>query len=148
MRNEKDFELIDQYLAGDEQAFNELMRTHIPIAEKEISAQITKRQDIEDTLMEVFAKVAKELPKFRRESGFHHWLYQIASNAAKNVIKVQEREEIRRERYRLWSSLPYWITPLSLLLYQELSGLIQHLGKKMLSKHGPVHMKVYTFGKK
>jgi DNA-directed RNA polymerase specialized sigma24 family protein len=30
--------------------------------------------------------------------------------------------------------MPYWITPLNLLLYQELRGLIQHLGKKMLSK--------------
>jgi RNA polymerase sigma-70 factor (ECF subfamily) len=88
-----DAELIANYQKGDADAFETLLRRHQD-ALYTFLLRLTGAPDrADDLFQETFLRVLKQLPKYREEGIFHHWLFRIAHNVA--------RDSKRRESVRL-----------------------------------------------
>jgi RNA polymerase sigma-70 factor, ECF subfamily len=50
--------------------------------------------DAEDATQEAFIRAYRGLPHFRGESAFYTWLFRIASNCARQLLKVRARDAL------------------------------------------------------
>ena len=89
MRGETDAELVTRAVDGSEKAFRYLVERHRALAWAVVRGVLGDRDDVEDVLQEVFIKVYRGLPSFRREARFSSWLYRIARNEALNAASKQ-----------------------------------------------------------
>ncbi len=97
MNEGKEFSVafVDQLLAGDRQAFSELVdRTSGRIYNLGLR-MLGNPQDAEDMLQETYIKAFKALPGFEKRSSVTTWLFRIAVNEAlmllrksKNIVHV------------------------------------------------------------
>ena len=81
-----DHELIRRFQKGDAEAFDEIVRRHLPNV---IGFFINFTRDemaAEDLAQDVFYKLYKHLTRFRFESAFTTYLYRIKINAANSWI--------------------------------------------------------------
>lgn len=83
-------ELIRAVLAGDERAFDELVRLYKRFVFNLCYRLLGDYDDADDCAQEVFIKVYKSLDGFRFESEFKTWLYRIAVNTCKNRFRSLE----------------------------------------------------------
>jgi len=91
----EDGQLIQQALAGDEQAFGKLRQKYQHAIYNLISRMIRDRQEVEDLTQEAFIKAFTSLESFNDEYAFSTWLYKIATN---NCI-----DHIRRKKLKTFS---------------------------------------------
>ena len=91
---EVDFALIEKSKSGDYRAFDLLV---LKYQSRIISVAFKFVKELhlaEDIAQESFIKAYLSLDKFRFESSFYTWIYQITSNTAKNYLtKKYKREE-------------------------------------------------------
>ncbi|MBF0553383.1 MAG: RNA polymerase sigma factor [Nitrospirae bacterium] len=81
---------IDAVLAGDEEAFNELVRRYKRKVFK-ITARFTRDQfELDDICQEVFIKAFKMLGKYRADAPFEHWLSKITINCCYDALRKQK----------------------------------------------------------
>ncbi len=85
-----DRELIEDFLRGNEQSFNDLIRKHQAWVVNFVMQTISIKEDAEDIAQDVFVKVYFALPKFRFESEFKTWLYRIVINRMNNFFRKQK----------------------------------------------------------
>ena len=147
-----DHDLIRKFQNGDKNAFNEIVRKHLPnvigffinITQNEIVA--------EDLTQDVFYKLYKHLKKFRFESEFTTYLYRINVNTANNWItrnkwknllhldQIPEPRDFDKKIDKEWKKEELWIAVKKLpkkqrtvvilrivnkLSYKEISRVIQ-----------------------
>ena len=93
-------QLIRAVLAGDERAFDELVRLHKRFVFNLCYRLLGDYDEADDCAQEVFIKVFKSLEGFRFESDFKTWLYRIAVNTCKNRFRSLEYR-IGQKRVRL-----------------------------------------------
>ena len=79
--------LIKQFLQGDSESFNELIRRHENWVKGMLTGIIKNRQDAEDIAQDVFVKVYFALSRFRFQSEFKTWLYRIVINKVNNHFR-------------------------------------------------------------
>ena len=89
-RSEED-PLIEATLAGDEDAFEKLVRRHSPRVFSIIGSFFRRRDLIEDIAQEVFAKAYFSLPTFTLGRSFEAWVAKIAVNACYDHLRAQRR---------------------------------------------------------
>jgi RNA polymerase sigma-70 factor, ECF subfamily len=81
--------------SGERRAFDQLVlkyRSRIV----DLAMRYTRnRADAEDATQESFIKAYRGLRHFRSDSAFYTWLYRIASNCAKNVLKARRRNSLK-----------------------------------------------------
>src|SRR6185436_17692644 len=87
-----DAALVERYLTGDMQAFDELMIRYERQIYRVCYRFVENRDDAMDLAQEVFIKAFEHLPTFRRESSLKTWLYRIAMNHCINHVKKHNRE--------------------------------------------------------
>lgn len=87
---EVDQELVRRVQAGDQRAFEILVRKYQPRVSK-LVAKFIKSADLDDVVQETFIKAYRALKGFRGDSAFYTWLYRIAVNTAKNHLVSQSR---------------------------------------------------------
>lgn len=88
-----DAELIKKYQKGDIQAFETLLGRH-QNALYTFLLRLTGAPDrADDLFQETFLRVLKSLPKYREEGTFHHWLFRIANNVARDT---KRRDSVRQ----------------------------------------------------
>ncbi|MCG6552144.1 MAG: RNA polymerase sigma factor [Candidatus Magnetominusculus sp. LBB02] len=81
---------INAVLAGDEEAFNELVRRYKRKVFK-ITARFTRDQfELDDICQEVFVKAFRMLSKYRANAPFEHWLSKIAINCCYDALRKQK----------------------------------------------------------
>jgi len=98
----------------------------------ELSMRYTRnRADAEDATQETFIKAYRGLRHFRCDSAFYTWLYRIASNCARNLLKTRRHDSIKnaidfsdyrhavRHPTRLWDLA----TPEELALTADVRGM-------------------------
>lgn len=85
-----DRELIEEFLKGNENSFNDLIRGHQAWVVNFITQSVGVREDAEDIAQDVFVKVYFALPKFRFESEFKTWLYRIVINRMNTFFRKQK----------------------------------------------------------
>ena len=88
-----DQQLIRSFQAGDESAFEELVRRYQRQVANIIYLTMGDRADIEDLSQEAFLRVYKSLNRFEFDSSFYSWLYRIVVNLC---IDEFRRRKIRR----------------------------------------------------
>ena len=77
-----DLPLVDRVLAGDAQAFEELVGRHQRRVYRVAIAITGNQEDAEETMQETFLKMYQHLSEFQRASRLSTWLTRIAVNEA------------------------------------------------------------------
>jgi RNA polymerase sigma-70 factor (ECF subfamily) len=85
-----DSDLIEQALAGKEEAFGLLIARHKPRLYKFCLRMLANHEDAEDVLQQVFIEAYRHLASFRHKSQFSTWLHAIALNRARNHLRARK----------------------------------------------------------
>ena len=92
-----DEDLVRRHLAGDRDAFPELLRRH-ELRVYNIALRMTGRpEDARDATQEAFLSVWKRLGSFRGDAKFSTWLHRIAVNAANDLLRKRSRTPVPAE---------------------------------------------------
>lgn len=86
----EDFKLIDQAIAGDEQAYAALMNRYRKSVYHTVLKMVRNVDDAEDLTIEAFAKAFKNLSKFKKDYTFSTWLFRVATNNAIDFIRKKK----------------------------------------------------------
>lgn len=78
--------LIQRAQAGDAAAFETLVQTHAVYVYNLALRLVRHPQEAEDMAQEALVRVWQALPRFRGESRFTTWLYQIVTNVCYNRL--------------------------------------------------------------
>lgn len=87
-------QLIEAHLAGDDRAFQELVRLYRDRLLLFVTRMIADRERAEDLVQEAFIRVHRHLHRFDPTKKFSTWLYTIASNLAKNELRNRRRSPL------------------------------------------------------
>ncbi len=90
-RADEDSQLIERYLAGSLQAFNELMAAHEDRVFGICLRIMRDRESALDAAQETFLTVYRKADKFTGESAFSTWLYRVATNTCYDQLRKLKR---------------------------------------------------------
>ncbi|MEZ5277217.1 MAG: sigma-70 family RNA polymerase sigma factor [Opitutaceae bacterium] len=76
--------LVDRFKAGDQSAFNEMVSRYWDRIYAMVNQLLRNTQDAEEVTQDAFIRAHRGLENFRGDSAFSTWLYQIATNLARN----------------------------------------------------------------
>lgn len=89
-----DAQLIKKFQKGDKIAFETLLQRHQD-ALYTFLLRLTGAPDrADDLFQETVLHVLKAMPKYREEGTFHHWLFRIANNVARDTNR---RDNVRKK---------------------------------------------------
>jgi RNA polymerase sigma-70 factor (ECF subfamily) len=86
----QDAELIAEFQAGREQAFNEIVLRHRRGVFVTAAGMLGNEQDADDVAQEVFIKAWTALKEFRGDSALYTWLYRITVNLCLNRLRSRK----------------------------------------------------------
>lgn len=86
--------LVEQCKAGDQSAFDELMRRYHAAALKVALSIVRDKQDAEDEVQNAFWKAFEHIGQFNKDAKFSTWLTRIVVNQC--LMKLRR---VRRTRY-------------------------------------------------
>jgi RNA polymerase sigma-70 factor (ECF subfamily) len=92
MSHPHDSELVARTLRGDDRAFRELIERHHATAYAAVRSVLGDRDEVADVMQVVYLKAYQGLARFRGESKFSTWLYQIARREALDVSSKRRLE--------------------------------------------------------
>jgi RNA polymerase sigma-70 factor (ECF subfamily) len=84
-------ELVRRASAGEEEAFGELVMMYHERIYHAIYAVLGHREDAREIEQQTWVKAWRQLPRFRRQSGFYTWVYRIAVNTALDALRSRAR---------------------------------------------------------
>ncbi len=87
-------DLIRAAQAGDEQAFERLVRTYDQSVLRIALNLLRSPEDARDVYQEAFLRVYKNINSFRFDCSFHTWLYRIVTNICLDHLR---KRKVRRE---------------------------------------------------
>lgn len=93
---EKDRRAVARFLAGETEAFAELVERHKDAVLCFVRAYADGWEDVDDLAQEVFVEVHRSLPGFRGDALFGTWLYSVARNVCRHRLRA--RLALRRRR--------------------------------------------------
>lgn len=79
-----DRRIAAEVMAGNHQAFNQLIERYWGRIYARVYHLLGNREDAEEVTQDSFSRALESLASFRWEATFSTWLYQIASNLARN----------------------------------------------------------------
>jgi RNA polymerase sigma-70 factor (ECF subfamily) len=82
-------QLVRASVAGDREAFGELVSRHERVVFRTALAALGRREDAEDATQEAFLIAWQKLPGFRRDATFRTWLLTIAWRKALDKRRVR-----------------------------------------------------------
>ena len=88
-----DIQLIEMTLAGDKEAFGELVIRYQDRLYGTLVQMLGSIHDARDVAQEAFLSAYEKLHTFRREASFYSWLFRIAYNAA-----MTNRRKLKRRK--------------------------------------------------
>ena len=86
-----DLRLIDATLAGNNEAFGELVERYQDRLYGTLVHMLGSMHDARDVAQEAFLSAFEKLGTFRREASFYSWLFRIAYNAAVTSRRKMQR---------------------------------------------------------
>ncbi|MDD3471996.1 MAG: sigma-70 family RNA polymerase sigma factor [Syntrophaceae bacterium] len=86
-----DEELVTRCNRGDSEAFNQLVLKYQKKVFNVAYRFVGDQEEANDLAQEIFAAAYQNLKKFRGDSKFSTWLFQIATNRGKNRFKYLKR---------------------------------------------------------
>lgn len=82
--------LINKALAGDQTAYEKLMKKYYQLIYNLIFRMISRKEDVEDLTQEAFIKAFNSLHNFDRQFAFSTWLFKIATNNAIDYLRKKK----------------------------------------------------------
>jgi RNA polymerase sigma-70 factor (ECF subfamily) len=76
--------LVDRFKNGDQSAFDEMVTRYWSRIYSMVNQLLRNTQDAEEVTQDAFIRAHRGLVNFRGDSAFSTWLYQIATNLARN----------------------------------------------------------------
>ncbi|MBX3735238.1 MAG: sigma-70 family RNA polymerase sigma factor [Candidatus Didemnitutus sp.] len=76
--------LVERFKGGDSAAFDQLVTRYWDRIYAMVNQLLRNQQDAEEVTQDAFIRAHRGLTNFRGESAFSTWLYQIATNLARN----------------------------------------------------------------
>ena len=78
--------LVDRFKSGDAAAFDEMVSRYWDRIYAMVNQLLRNSQDAEEVTQDAFIRAHRGLTNFRGDSAFSTWLYQIATNLARNRV--------------------------------------------------------------
>ena len=119
---EKDQALVKRTLAGDSNAFGDLVDRYVRLVRGVIWEIFRRPDEVEDLVQEVFCKAYEQLSTLRQHSKFASWLWQIATNTALFHLRHQQRQAASAEEQQVLSV--YLRYPEEAAEEKEMAGLV------------------------
>jgi RNA polymerase sigma-70 factor (ECF subfamily) len=141
-----DLSLVRYAQLGEAWAFDRLMLKYRPRI-VELAMRYTRNPaDAEDATQESFIKAYRGLRHFRGDCAFYTWLYRIASNCARNVLKARRRDFLKnnidfaefRDAARHPPRLRDLATPEELALTADIRGTVNSALDGLSEEHRTV----------
>jgi RNA polymerase sigma-70 factor (ECF subfamily) len=88
-----DERLISATLAGDDQAFAQLVTRHKRRIFGLAARFARDRDELDDICQEVFIKAYENLRSFRQDAPFEHWIMRIATRTCHDALRSRRREK-------------------------------------------------------
>ncbi|MDH3538544.1 MAG: sigma-70 family RNA polymerase sigma factor [Acidimicrobiia bacterium] len=110
----EDTALLERFLAGDQEAFNTLMRAHEDRVFAIALRMMRNRDAALDATQETFLTLYRKADRFHHQSAFSTWLYRVTINTCYDQLRKQQR--------RRADPLPETNDPPDLHSADELSG--------------------------
>src|ERR1700756_4423382 len=104
--------LVRRAQAGDQSAYEELVRIHQPRLLAVIGGIMRRNEDVEDVAQQALLKAYLSLKRFDLRSAFGTWLYKIAVNECwdyfrkKKVRRLVYEADMSEEQIRQMEGLP------------------------------------------
>ena len=76
--------LVDRFKSGDQSAFDEMVSRYWDRIYSMVHQLLRNPEDAEEVTQDAFIRAHRGLVNFRGDSAFSTWLYQIATNLARN----------------------------------------------------------------
>ena len=89
-----DCEFVERVQNGDAEAFNPLVLKYQQKIYNLVYLRVHDRETAKDLCQDVFLKAFQGLPRFRRDSTFYSWIYQIAVNCSVDFLRKQNRRKV------------------------------------------------------
>ena len=89
---ECDSDLIERYLAGNDEAFNQLVLRHQRRTVNLAYRFVGNYEDACDVAQDAFVRVYKSLSRFKRNCSFKTWLYKIVLNLSRSKYRWKKRK--------------------------------------------------------
>ncbi|MGE5435791.1 MAG: RNA polymerase sigma factor [Syntrophothermus sp.] len=93
-KNAQDFDLVKDFLAGNEGAFNQLVKKYHQKIYWHARQMTGNHLDADEILQEVLLVIYKKLNKFKFESSLYTWIYRITATRSLNLIKRRNLKRI------------------------------------------------------
>src|ERR1700686_158623 len=141
-----DLSLVRFAQSGEIRAFDRLVLKYRARV-VELAMRYTRNSaDAEDAAQEAFIRAYRGLQQFRCESAFYTWLYRIASNCARNLLKARSRDLINstvdlpdeQNAADAPARLQDLETPEELTLTDEIRGMVSATLEKLSEAHRAV----------
>lgn len=87
MNSNNDFELVEKFLAGDELAFNTLVKKYQKKIYWHARQMLGSHLDADEVTQEVLIVMYNKLKTFNYQSALYTWIYKIVSTRSLNQIK-------------------------------------------------------------
>lgn len=87
---------IEAVLAGDREAFGELVRRHSRMLFRLAFRMTGNEADADDVVQEAFLRAYQKLATFESRADFGTWIYRIAVHCALDRLQRRKQEEARR----------------------------------------------------
>jgi RNA polymerase sigma-70 factor (ECF subfamily) len=87
-----DERLIKAAVAGDDEAFSELVRRHKHKVFHIVARFARDNSELDDICQEIFLKIYQSLRKYRGDAPFGHWVSKIAVNSCYDALRRRQRE--------------------------------------------------------
>lgn len=95
-RDDPDRPLVERAIAGDESAFEALVRSHQRGIYNLAYRLLGNREDALDAAQDAFLRCYRALPRFRGDAAFRTWLLGIAINVCRTRLTGAARRQQRR----------------------------------------------------
>ncbi len=85
--------LIESAQSGNHDAYTQLVQLHHVRVRGFCRSLLSHTADADDAAQEVFIKAYRGINRFRGEASFSSWLYRIAANHCKDVLRKRMRQK-------------------------------------------------------
>lgn len=87
---DKDFVLVNRFLAGEEVAFNDIVRTYQKKIYWHARQMLGNHLDADEVTQEVLIVIYHKLKNFNFQSSLYTWIYKIVSTRSLNQIRKKK----------------------------------------------------------